>query len=88
MGEGSKNLINVTVAVRGAELYEKIGKGKKAIPKLLEVARRDKNGAIQSYRTIREFIERNSGEEHRKSGTGTRRQNRYLSSFNPRGNCP
>ncbi|MEK6912754.1 MAG: hypothetical protein AABX26_02245 [Nanoarchaeota archaeon] len=70
MGEGSKNLINVTAAVRGAELYEKIGKGKKAIPKLLEAARRDKNGAIQSYRTIREFIERNSGEEHRKSGTG------------------
>lgn len=49
-------------ARRGAELYEKIGKGKKAIPKLLEAARRDKNGAIQSYRTIRAFIERNSGE--------------------------
>lgn len=62
MGSGEQGLLpNVTAALRGAALYEKIGKGRKAIPKLLKAAEKDKNGAISQYKGIREFIERNAG---------------------------
>jgi hypothetical protein len=48
-------------ALTAAKLYEKIGKGKKAIPKLLKAASKNPQDAKEAYRAIREFIERNAG---------------------------
>ena len=52
----------------GALLYEKIGKGRKVIPKLLEAAKKDRKVATSQYEDIRRFIQRNAGDGEKKRG--------------------
>jgi len=57
------------LALKGALLYEKIGKGRKAIPKLLRAAQVNKKSlGLESYERIKEFIERNAGERQQSEG--------------------
>ncbi len=54
---------NVKTALLGASLYEKIGKGKKAIPRLLRAARREELHG-KAYSKIEDFVERNAGDQY------------------------
>ena len=68
-GRGKNRYEHVTpsvyIAILGAELYEKIGKGRKALPKLLKIAEINKSGALREHKRLQDFIKRNtkSGEK-------------------------
>lgn len=50
--------------ILGAEIYEKIGKGRKVIPRLLKaVEKNSERMNSHQYAKVRKFIERNTGEE-------------------------
>ena len=67
------NTKNPSLVLLGAQLYEKLGKGKKVIPKLYKALERgviagEINQQSSLFMESKEFIERNSGKRQQKGG--------------------
>ena len=82
--EEGMNRGDIQYSLLGAQLYEKIGKGNRAISRLLRTAeRRIQTGKIEEeyYQTAETFIKENTGERKQQSGAGLEKKFGIFAAF-------